>query len=86
MGFQDVAYLPSRARSTPHFLKIAVELKASGPSHILKLWLVTIKTMHTVKYFHPMKTMHTVKYFHLMKPLFVSVKFFQHHKNVTTLR
>ena len=39
MGFQDVAFLPSRACFPPHFLKIVVEVKALGPLHVIKLWL-----------------------------------------------
>ena len=35
----------------PHFLKIVVEVKSSGPPHILKLWLVKSKGMHPVIYF-----------------------------------
>ena len=38
MGFQAVAFLPSQASFTPHFLKIVVEVKASVP-HVLKLCL-----------------------------------------------
>ena len=38
LGFQDVAFLPSRASLQPHFLQIAVEVKASGPPHVLILW------------------------------------------------
>ena len=37
MRFQDVALLPSRASCPPHFLKIVVEVKASGPPHVLRL-------------------------------------------------
>ena len=35
----------------PHFLRIAFELKASGPPHVLKLWLGVSKDMLPVKYF-----------------------------------
>ena len=34
MGFQDVVFLPSELVSPPHFLGIAVEVKASGPPHV----------------------------------------------------
>ena len=34
IGFQDVAFLPSRASFPPHLLKIVVEVKASGPPHV----------------------------------------------------
>ena len=37
MGFQDEAFLPSRAVFTPHFLRIVVELKSFGPPHVLKI-------------------------------------------------
>ena len=36
-GFQDAAFLPSTF--LPHFLRIVVEVKASGPPHVLRLWL-----------------------------------------------
>ena len=36
MGFQDVAFLPSQASFPPHFLKIVVEVKASGPPQLLQ--------------------------------------------------
>ena len=39
MGFWDVAFLPSQYSFQPHFLKIVVEVKASGLPHILKLCL-----------------------------------------------
>ena len=40
VGFQDVAFLsPSQACFTPHFLDIVVDVKASGPPHVLILWL-----------------------------------------------
>ena len=42
MGFQDIAFLPSRA-SFPHFLNIVVEVKASG--HVFKLCLGVSKGM-----------------------------------------
>ena len=39
----------------PHFLKIVVEVKASGPPHVLKLWLVISKGMLPITYFHSNK-------------------------------
>ena len=46
MGVQDVALLPSRASfSTTHFLESVVEVKASGPPHVLELWLGLSKVM-----------------------------------------
>ena len=39
MGFQDVAFQPSRVNYPPHFIKIVVEVKALAPPHVLKLWL-----------------------------------------------
>ena len=40
MSFRDDVFLPSRASFfTPHFLKMMVEVKASGPPHVIKLWL-----------------------------------------------
>ena len=44
MSFQDVAFLRSSARVSLHFLNIVVEVKASGPPHVLKLWLEVSKT------------------------------------------
>ena len=52
MGFHDVAFLPAEPVFPPHFLHIVVEVKDSGPSHVLKLcskvskgmlWLVVSK-------------------------------------------
>ena len=34
-----VAFLPSQAGFSPHFLKIVVEVKVSEPPHVLRLWL-----------------------------------------------
>ena len=54
MGFQDVAFLPSRSSLLTTFLKncgigeclrtttcliTVVEMNASGPPHVLRLWL-----------------------------------------------
>ena len=51
MVFQDVVFLPCRATFTPYFLKIMVEVKASGPPHVLGLWLGVSKRMLPVGYF-----------------------------------
>ena len=56
MGFQDVAFLHSRASFSITFLKIVVEVKAPGPPHILQLWLGVSKGMLPVKYFRSNKT------------------------------
>ena len=50
MGLQDVALLPPKLVITPHFLNIMVEVKASGPQHVLKLWLGVGKGMLPAKY------------------------------------
>ena len=72
MGFQDVVFLTSRASFlSPHFLRIAVEVKASGPLHVLKLWLGVSKCMLPVNYFCSNKV------------AFVSVLFHEDHKTVT---
>ena len=39
MGFPGVAFVSFRACFPPHFLKIVVEAKASGPPHAIELWL-----------------------------------------------
>ena len=51
MGFQDVAFLSSQACFTPHFLKIVVEVKASGQPCVLKLWLGVSSNILPDKYF-----------------------------------
>ena len=48
---------------TPHFLNIVVEVKASGPPHVLELSLGVSKGMLPVKYFCS------------ISPLFVSFRF-----------
>ena len=55
MGFQNVAFLSSWASFPPHFLRIVVEVKASGPPHVLTLWLGVRKGMLLVAYFHSNK-------------------------------
>ena len=50
MGFQDEAFLPSRASSTPYFSNIVVDDKALGPPHLLELCLSISKGMLPVKY------------------------------------
>ena len=51
MRFQDVVFLPSKASFTSHLLIIIVVFEASGPPHVLKLWLGLSKGMLPVKYF-----------------------------------
>ena len=51
MGVLEVAFLPSRASFTPHFLEILMDVKASGLPHVLKLWLGVSKGMLPAKYF-----------------------------------
>ena len=43
MGFHDVGFCPSRVVFSPHFLTIVLEVEASGPPHVLKLWLGVIR-------------------------------------------
>ena len=50
MGFQDVAFLPSLASFSTIFLTIVVEVKASGPRHVVELRLGMSKDMLPVKY------------------------------------
>ena len=50
-GFSGCSFLPPELVFPPHFLKIVVELKASGPPHVLELWLGVSKGMLPVKYF-----------------------------------
>ena len=57
MSFQDVVYLSSRVSFPPHFLKILIEVKVSGPPSLktvvgckqghaaCKLWLEVSKGM-----------------------------------------
>ena len=51
MGFQDVAFLPSRASFRQHFLEVMVKVMISGLTHALKMWLGVGKGMLPVKYF-----------------------------------
>ena len=57
-----------------NFLKIVVEVKASGPPYALKLWLGVSKGMLPVKYFCK------------QSPHFVSVKFHGDHMIVVKTR
>ena len=57
MGCQDVAILPPELVFPQHFLKIVVEVNASGQSHVLKLWLGVSKGMLLVKYFSSTKAL-----------------------------
>ena len=45
MAFQDVAFLPPVVDHTPHFLKIVVDVKAFGRTHVPKLLLAMSKGM-----------------------------------------
>ena len=49
MGYQDVAFLPSQAGFYTAYLNIVVEVKASGPPRIFKLWLGVGRGMHPVR-------------------------------------
>ena len=53
MGLQDVAFCPTVLVFPPHFIKIMVEVKASGPPHLLKLWLGISKGMLSANSFTP---------------------------------
>ena len=44
-------FLQSRASFPPHFLRIVVEVKASGPPCVLELWFGISKGMLPVRYF-----------------------------------
>ena len=35
MSLHEVAFLPPEQISTPHFINIAAEVKASGPPHVI---------------------------------------------------
>ena len=74
IDFQDVAFLPSRARFPPHFLNFFLEVNALGLPHVLNLWLEVSKDMLPVKYLRSNKA------------FFVSVEFHGDHKTVTELR
>ena len=50
MGFQDVAFQLSKASLPPHFLKMAVEVKAVGLPHVLKQSLEVSRCIFPVKY------------------------------------
>ena len=70
MGFQDVAYLHTRASFFTIFLKkIAVQVKASGPTT-----MVGGKQGHAPCTYAP------------TKPLFVAAEFHRDHKTVIKLR
>ena len=55
MGFQDVAFLPSRASFPQHFLQFVAEVNALRQPHVLKLWLRVSRAMLPVKYLHSKK-------------------------------
>ena len=58
----------------PHFLIIVIEVNASGPPHVLELWLWVGKGMLPVKYLCSNKAS------------FMSVEFHGDHRTVTELR
>ena len=73
MGFLDVAFL-SWDSFAPHFSKIVVEVKASGPLNVEKVWLGVSMGMLPVMYFFP-------------QILFLmSVKYHENHNTVAKLR
>ena len=53
MDFQRLAFLLSQATFSPTSLKIVIEVKASGPPHVLQLSLGVSKGMLRVEYFCP---------------------------------
>ena len=55
MSFLDYAFLPSRASFPPHFLKIVVEVKASGTSQVIKVLSGVSKGMLPAEYICPNK-------------------------------
>ena len=78
MVLLDVAFQPPRASFTPYFTTIVIEVKASGPSHLLNLWLGVSKGMLPAK--HLCTT----------KPLFMPSEFHEDHShkfdvNIVTL-
>ena len=57
MAFQDVAFLPSRTCFCTTFLKkCGNEVNASGPPHVLELWLGVSEGMLPVNYLHSNKS------------------------------
>ena len=57
MYFQDAEFLPPELVHKPHLLKIVIELKASRPPHVLKLWmevnncmLLPVRYLHSVNF------------------------------------
>ena len=49
--FSGYGFMSAHANFSPHFLKIVVEMKASGPSHVLGQWLLVSNGMLAVQYF-----------------------------------
>ena len=71
-----MALLPSRASSPPHFIRVVVEVEASEPPHVLKLWWgkqghALCKTL----LIGVSKGMLPVRYFCSNKASYVSVEF-----------
>ena len=52
LAFSGCSVFPRKPVLTPHLLKIVYEVKASGLSFVLKLWLVVGRGMFPVKYFN----------------------------------
>ena len=50
MGFQDVAFQPSRASFSTTFVKNCVRGESLRPPHVVKLWLEVIKGMLPLRY------------------------------------
>ena len=72
MGFQNVAYLPSRANSSTTFLTICGRGESLRTTTCPKTMIGASKGMLPVKYVTP------------TKPIFVSVEFHGYHKTVTS--
>ena len=78
MGFQDVAFLPSRVSFPSHFLKRVVELRALRPPHVLACLSTVVEDKQGYAPF---------KILLLQQSLcFVLVKFHRNLKIVTEMR
>ena len=73
-GCSGCSVLPPELVFPPCFIKIVVEVKTSGPPHVLRLWLGVSKVMLPVQYFCSNKAS------------FVSVEFHGDRDTVTELR
>ena len=74
MLFQHVTFLPSPASFSSTFLKIVVEVKASGSPHVLIMWFGVSKGMLPVKHFAS------------INPLLASFELHGDNKTVTKFR